>query len=89
MLKNDKENDLLVTTKKMFKLSVWYSIVLDLLGIDKDIMTKCNKGIAEIIMIDFERNGWSSAFQLREEIEVYIQVERARPFRKTITTFLC
>ena len=52
MLKKDKENDLLVTTKKMFKLSVWYNIVLDLLGIDKDIMTKCNKGIAKIIMID-------------------------------------
>ena len=52
MLKKDKENDLLVTTKKMFKLSVWYNIFLDLLGIDKDIMTKCNMGIAEIIMID-------------------------------------
>ena len=52
MWKKDKENDLLVTTKKMYKLSVWYNIVLDLLGIDKDFMTKCNKEIAEIIMID-------------------------------------
>jgi hypothetical protein len=52
VLIKDKENDLVVSTEKMFKLSVLYNIVLDLLGIDKDFMTKCNKEIAEIIMID-------------------------------------
>jgi hypothetical protein len=52
VLIKDKENDLVVSTEKMFKLSVLYNIVLDLLRIDKDFMTKCNKEIAEIIMID-------------------------------------
>ena len=36
----------------------------------------------------FERNGRSSAFQLREEIEVYIQVKRARPLKENNYSFI-
>jgi hypothetical protein len=62
-------------------MSPFFYVVLK----SKNILSRCLEDISRRIsqymppqFIFFECNGRSSVFQLKEEIEVYVQVERAR-----------